>query len=87
MMLLLRGTQVCESIMTVCFVIFLSAVDVLQYILASAYDPNAQSESGEASPLHFAVSGGNKDCVQLLLEAGAKINAVMVTEEVRMNSF
>ena len=51
MMLLLRGTQACESILTVCFVIFLSAVDVLQYILASAYDPNAQSESGEASPL------------------------------------
>ena len=81
MMLLLKDTQVSITLQLLYHYLF---VDVLQYILASAYDPNAQSEGGIASPLHFAVSGGNKDCVQLLLEAGAKINAVMVTEEVRM---
>ena len=56
---------------------------VLQYLLVSGCDPNILSEQqGVASPLHFAVSGGNKDCVQLLLDAGAKVNSAMVTEEV-----
>ena len=60
-----------------------SSADVLQYFLASAYDPNANCENGVVTPLHFAVSGESMDCVQLLLDAGAKVNAVMVAEEVR----
>lgn len=43
---------------------------------------NEPAEGG-ATALHYAVSGGNVECVSLLLQYGADINSVTTTEEVR----
>ena len=58
-------------------------IAALQFLLTSGCDPNISSDkSNLASPLHFAVSGGHAECVQMLIENGANINAIMISEEV-----
>ena len=58
--------------------------DVLQYLLVSAgCNPNnLPGDYKVASPLHISVSGGNEDCIQLLLDAGANVNPIFMPEEV-----
>lgn len=58
-------------------------VDVLQYLLMAACHPNpCENNRSAPSPLHFATTGGHMDCAQLLIDAGANINAVLLSEEV-----
>ena len=48
-------------------------------------DPNPCANNTSApSPLHFAAAGRHVDCAQLLIDAGANINAVLISAEVRL---
>ena len=58
-------------------------VDVLQYLLMAECHPNpCENNRSAPSPLHFAATGGHVDCAQLLIDAGADVNAVLLSAEV-----
>ena len=58
----------------------------LTYILSAGGNPNPVSpDTSVPSPLHYAVSEGYKDCAQILIEAGANVNAFIITEKVSQN--
>lgn len=60
---------------------FLLISDAVE-LLVSFHDASINKGAGEGktTPLHYAVQGGHEDCVQLLLEAGAKVNALTFSE-------
>ena len=54
---------------------------LLRYLLEAGVDPNGYPEKGSgfhehATPLHQAVASGSLECVKLLVEAGARTDAV-----------
>ena len=54
----------------------------LDFLLECGADPNSGGDvSRVPSALHFAVSGGHAECVQLLLQYRGNVNTVMLTEE------
>uniref|UniRef100_A0A1X7VBH3 Uncharacterized protein n=2 Tax=Amphimedon queenslandica TaxID=400682 RepID=A0A1X7VBH3_AMPQE len=54
----------------------------LMYILSAGGNPSPVSpDTSVPSPLHYAVSEGYKDCAQILIEAGANVNAFIITEK------
>ncbi len=61
--------------------------DIVEYLLS--YDTssiNKGSGDHKATPLHHAVQGRHAECAQILLNYGAKVNAITLSEEVRCNS-
>ena len=44
---------------------------------------NQPAGGSHTTALHYAVSGGHKECMQMLLQYGAEINSVMTSEEVQ----
>ena len=62
-----------------CFVLLAA----LQFMLECGADPNINGDVSKVpSALHFAVSSSQADCVELLLQYGCNVNAIMLTEEV-----
>ena len=58
-------------------------IDALQFLLSCGADPNINGEVANApSALHFAVSDNHTECVELLIQNGANINAIMLSDEV-----
>lgn len=47
----------------------------LARLLAAGADPSAPDDSSRFGPLHHAACGGHTECIKLLLEAGANIEA------------
>jgi hypothetical protein len=59
---------------------FYGKENMVKHLLEMNIDPNGFPETGSgfhshATPLHQAVSSGSLDCVKLLVEAGARLNA------------
>lgn len=63
------------------------SLGALMYILAAGGDPNPPSseDSTVPSPLHYAVSEGFTDCVQLLIEADANVNTYIISDVKLLN--
>lgn len=58
----------------------------MTYILSAGGNPNPVSPDNTLpSPLHYAVSEGYRDCAQTLVEAGANVNAFIITDKVCQN--
>ena len=79
----LVNAHACHSVKLPWQMVDVNDADVLQYLLMAECDPNpCENNTSAPSPLHFAAAGKHMDCAQLLIDAGANINAVLVSAEV-----
>ena len=69
----------------VILIMFLLDLDTVAFLLSSESTPIDKGvEQTHATPLHYAVQGGHEDCVQLLLDWGAKVNALTLAEVLQL---
>ena len=56
---------------------------MVEFLVSSGAVPiDKGAELNQTTPLHYAVQGGHEDCVQMLLDWGAKVNVISKSEEV-----
>lgn len=65
-----------DGFLPLCLAVAFRHAALARLLLAADADPNARSESlGGVAPIHSAVFGRDFDCVRLLVEAGADLDA------------